>query len=109
MLIIATILLFVVMVLSAIASNQISGDKPTKENVATAHKYSMIAALVTGLSALIIFVALIIYWNSSTIRSKAGDYFARLGATIRQQAVMGDPTAAAAVAAAGSAGAGSSS
>ena len=95
--IIAIILLFVVMVLSAIASNQISGDKPTKEDIATAHKYSMISAVVTGLAALLFFVVLIIYWNSDTIRSKAGDAFARLGARIRQQAAAGDPAAIAAV------------
>ena len=65
MMIIAIILLFVAMVLSAMASS--AAKKESSKG--TAHKYSMYAAVVCGISVLLIGIALVIYFNRETISS----------------------------------------
>lgn len=60
--IVAMILLFISMVLSAIAADNISN-----KNYDTGRKYSMISAVVSGVSVAILIVVLILYLNSGKI------------------------------------------
>jgi hypothetical protein len=72
-LVISIILLFVSMVLSAIASSAAQ-----KNNITDAHKYSMWSAIVSGLSIALLVIVLVLYLNSgaiiSGVQSKLSQY-----------------------------------
>lgn len=55
-LVVTTLLLFVCMVLSAISSNAINN-----KDYDTAHKYSMITAVMTGISVVLLIAITILY------------------------------------------------
>lgn len=98
----STILLFIAMVFSAMASTAASKltTDPTnlKENAASAHRNSMISAVICGISALLGIVAIILYLTSDKIVKTAHD---ALGRRVAAMANAGSPAAAAAVQAAG--------
>jgi uncharacterized membrane protein YhfC len=71
--VIAMILLFISMVMSAIGA-----DNVTKKEYDTAWKYSMISAVVSGISVAMLIVTLIIYVNSEKIATKAHEGFGHL-------------------------------
>lgn len=101
-LITSTLLLFVSMVFSAMASTaaaRITSDPGSvKDNADSAHRNSMIAAVICGISALLGIVTVILYLNSDRIVSSAHD---ALGRRVAAMANAGSPAAVAAVQAAG--------
>lgn len=60
-LIVTILLLFTCMVLSAISSNAVSNKKYDD-----AHKYSMITAVMSGISAMLVIIVTIIYATRKT-------------------------------------------